>query len=85
MKGAAPPDGWIISRICEEFHCLASEAIRELERDYRKLVFEILKMRVYAASKHRFDHMKKGDNLDDVPMIEEVVANEVAIVKGEHP
>jgi len=83
MEGASPPEAWIVSRICEEFQCLPSEAVRELDKDYRKLIFEILRMRVYAASKHRFDNMKKGDNLDNVPMIEEVIANEVAIVKGE--
>lgn len=81
MEGSSPPEGWIVSRICEEFHCLPSQAIAELKIDYRRLVFDILKMRAYAAAKSRFDNMKKGDNLDDVPMIEQVIENEVAIIK----
>jgi len=40
-------------------------------------------MRVYAAAKSRFDNMSKGEKLDDVPMIEDVIRNEVEIVKGE--
>ncbi len=83
VPGAKVPSAWIISRVCEEFHCTPSVAIAELERDYRRIIFEILRMRVYAAAKHRFDNMSKGEKLDDVPMIEDVIRNEVAIVKGE--
>ena len=62
---------------------MPSEAIRELEKDYRKQIFSIMQMRVYAGAKRRLDNMKKGENLDDVPMIEEVLKNDVAIAKGE--
>ncbi len=40
-------------------------------------------MRVYAHAKRRLDNMKKGENLDDVPMIEDVLRNDVSIAKGE--
>lgn len=72
-----------MSRICEEFGCLPSEAIAELEKDYRKHIFQIMQMRVYAQAKRRLDNMKKGENLDDVPMIEDVLKNDVSIAKGE--
>lgn len=72
-----------MSRICEEFSCLPSEAIAELEKDYRKQIFQIMQMRVYAQAKRRLDNMKKGENLDDVPMIEDVLKNDVSIAKGE--
>mgnify|MGYP005812539395 FL=1 len=83
VPGAEAPSAWIISRICEEFHCTPSVAIAELDQDYRRLIFEIMRMRVYAAAKSRFDNMSKGEKLDDVPMIEDVIRNEVEIVKGE--
>jgi hypothetical protein len=46
----APPDEWVISRICEEFTCLPSEAARELERD-PQLVFDILELRHYKQTR----------------------------------
>jgi hypothetical protein len=82
-EGVAPPEAWIVSRICEEFGCRPSEAIEELEKDYRKHIFEIMRMRAYAQAKRRLDNMKSGESLDDVPMIEDVLANDVAIAKGE--
>ena len=72
-----------MSRICDEFGCLPSEAVRELETDTRQQIFRIMRMRAYANAKHRLDTMKAGDNLDNVPMIEEVLKNDVAIAKGE--
>tara|TARA_R110000824_G_scaffold77787_1_gene196620 strand:- start:720 stop:977 length:258 start_codon:yes stop_codon:yes gene_type:complete len=83
LEGAEPPEAWVVSRICEEFGCLPSEAIRELETDTRKQIFQIMQMRAYANAKHRLDTMKPGDNLDDVPMIDRVLKNDVAIAKGE--
>ena len=72
-----------MSRICEEFGCLPSEAVRELENDVRKHLFQIMQMRTYAAAKNRLDNMKAGENLDDVPMIDTVLKTDVAIAKGE--
>lgn len=78
-----PPEAWVVSRICEEFSCLPSEAVNELEKDGRKLLFPIMNMRVYAAAKRRLDDMKPGENLDGVPMIDVVLRTDVAIAKGE--
>ena len=83
MEGAEPPEAWIVSRICEEFGCLPSQAINELAIDVRKHLFQIIKMRAYANAKHRLDNMSAGENLDNVPMIEEVLRTDVAIAKGE--
>jgi hypothetical protein len=83
LEGAEPPEAWIISRICEEFGCLPSEAVNELEVDVRKHLFVIMKLRAYAAAKHRLDNMKPGEKLDGVPLIDTVLKNDVAIAKGE--
>jgi hypothetical protein len=83
LEGASPPEAWVVSRICEEFGCLPSEAIRELEQDVRKQLFQIMQMRSYAAAKRRLDDMKPGENLDAVPMIDVVLKTDIAIAKGE--
>jgi hypothetical protein len=65
---AEPPDEWVISRICEEFGCLPSQARRELECHDAALVFTILELRTYARAKEAFDRGKKEkDGLTDMP------------------
>lgn len=49
-----PPDEWLISRVCEEFHCLPSDAQRELDQD-TGLVWTILRLRSLAAAKRELD------------------------------
>ncbi len=46
------PFEWIVSRICEEFHCRPTEAMQELRDDRWRLTFAILEMRAYAHAKH---------------------------------
>lgn len=41
---------WFIGRICEEFRCVPSVAVREIERDPR-LVLDIMELRRYARAK----------------------------------
>ncbi len=75
------PFEWIVSRICEEFHCRPTEAMQELRDDRWRLTFAILEMRAYAHAKHRLDHAQKGESLEDVPMMDEVLDNEVALAR----
>lgn len=49
-----PPDEWLISRVCEEFHCRPSDAQRELDHD-TGLVWTILRLRSLAAAKREID------------------------------
>ncbi len=44
-----------MSRVCEEFHCLPSEAIKELMNDPTNLALDIIELRAYAAAKHTVD------------------------------
>ena len=76
-----PPFEWLISRICEEFHCRPTEAMQELRDDRWRLTFAILELRAYAHAKHRLDHAQKGESLEDVPLIDEVLNNEVALAR----
>ena len=60
---------WLISRVCEEFNCTPSVAQAELESD-EDLIWKILEMRNYAATKSRIDtatdekHMPDGKTAD---------------------
>jgi hypothetical protein len=46
---------WMVSRICEEFSCLPSQALRELDTDPERLALMIPDLRAYAAAKRAFD------------------------------
>ena len=49
------PDEWIISRVCEEFHCLPAAAEEAILEDVGFRVFKILELRDYAKAKHIYD------------------------------
>lgn len=55
-----PPDEWLISRVCEEFHCRPSQAQLELDND-TGLVFTILHLRSLAAAKRELDSAAAQD------------------------
>ena len=53
---------WLISRICEEFHCLPSQAVREWDADDMGLVLDVLELRGYARAKAAWDRAtESGD------------------------
>ena len=66
MEGeeVSPPLEWTISRVCEEFHCLPSEAAREIMEDPAQMAFDIMELRAYARAKEALDNAK---NSKDVP------------------
>lgn len=75
-----PPDEWLISRVCEEFHCLPSDAQRELDQD-TGLVWTILRLRALAAAKREMQ--SASDQNRDItksmtPAIRHVMALEAA-------
>lgn len=45
----------MVSRVCEEFHCLPSAAIRELMSDPANMALDIIELRAYASAKHAVD------------------------------
>ncbi len=73
-----PPE-WIVSRICEEFGCLPSAALMELEHD-AALVADIIELRAFARSKTRVD--EDGDKLKITPMVKKVLTIEADIMKA---
>jgi len=45
------PEDWLVSRICEEFGCVPSVAVRELTEDSERRALTILELRAYANTK----------------------------------
>lgn len=74
------PEVWWLSRICEEFHCLPSEALREWRRQPLGLLEQIVEARAYAHAKRLVDRAKSSEDYADVPLAEEVVQIEFALV-----
>jgi len=77
--GADLPFEWIISRVCEEFNCLPSAAIREIKNDPAQMVFDIMELRAYANTKEMLDNSKDKMDIKHTPMVEKVfeVVNEL--------
>ncbi len=66
------PFEWIISRVCEEFNCLPSQAYREIMNDPSQMVFDIMELRSYARAKEILDNAKKEEDIPNSPAIDQV-------------
>jgi hypothetical protein len=73
------PWEWVISRVCEEFHCLPSQAVRELEQDPDRLALNILSLRDYARAKRVYDSTTDSSKLPESPVMSEVMVNDFAL------
>ena len=63
-KGIPVQPEWLISRVCEEFHCTPSVAQAELVSD-EDLIWTILQMRNYANTKERIDNATDEKHMPD--------------------
>jgi hypothetical protein len=79
--GSEPPGEWVISRICEEFGCLPSQALRELELGDPDLVMTIFELRSYARAKSIVDNAEKQSDLKMTPEIRRVFEIELEALK----
>ena len=68
-----PPWEWVISRICEEFGVLPTQAIKELDKDPERLVYRIITLRAFARSKSHVDNAKKFSDIKMDRMVEKVL------------
>lgn len=60
------PDDWIISRICEEFSCTPSEAIRQP----LGLTLRIIELRAYARAKQALAEAQSETDVPQTPAVE---------------
>ncbi len=71
-SSASPPFEWVVSRTCEEFNCLPSQAVKELLDDPTNLAIDIMELRSYARAKELLDNAKKPEDVPKSPAIDEV-------------
>ena len=76
--GPAPLE-YVIGRICQEFHCLPSAALREWLDLPHGLIPAILECLAYARAKATYD--ARGQRSHDPPLTELVIANDFARVQ----
>ena len=74
---------WIISRVCEEFHCTPTVAQVELEQD-TDLVMAILEMRHYAHTKDRIDNATDEKHMPDGKTADLVFEHIAELIKEHH-
>lgn len=80
------PYAWIISVICEAFHCTPSVAEAELERDNAReepLLFDVLDLRSFADAKREFDAATQANRQIDspTPMMRSVMLLEYRLMR----
>ena len=76
---------WLISRICEDFHCLPDQAEALWLDDEQGRVAEILTLRSYALAKAEYDMVGgKIEQLDRSPVMDEVIQNYFRLQKRSH-
>lgn len=74
MEGVAAPEEWLVSRLCEEFNCLPSAAVRELEEGIPGLAYDVMELRAYARAKAALDAAEKPEDVPTSPMVARVWA-----------
>ena len=73
MEGEGPPPfEWVVSRVCEEFKCLPSQAVEELMNDPSHLALDIMEIRSYARAKEILDNAKKAEEVPKSKAIDRV-------------
>jgi tRNA isopentenyl-2-thiomethyl-A-37 hydroxylase MiaE len=72
---------WVISRICEEFNCLPTEAMREMEEAPTGMIKDILELREYSRAKQIIDNAQKEEDIPSSPVIDMVFEIEATLIK----
>jgi len=79
LDGDGPlPLEYVIGRICQEFHCLPSAAVREWDALPAGFLETILEYRAYAYAKAAYD--AKGQR-NDPPLTDMVTEHDFALVR----
>lgn len=73
------PWTWWVSRVCEEFHCLPSEALKELRRAPEGLVEDIVEARAFAATWRVWSEAKEKKSVPPSPMLDLVIEIEMTV------
>jgi len=72
------PAAFWIARICEEFDCLPTAAVREWRRAPDGLIAQVLEARAFAAAYQLYASAKDKADLPSSPMLDLVIEIEMA-------
>ena len=67
--GPIPIELWL-GRLCEEFHCLPSAALREWMRAPAGLLEDIIEVRTFAEAKRMYDAAEQKRDIPQSPIFE---------------
>lgn len=71
-----------MGRVCEEFNCLPSQAIRELENDaVDGVVMRIIEMRAFARAKEAYDRVEEEADMPTGKMVQLVKEIDFAVAR----
>lgn len=76
------PFEWMVSRVCEEFGCLPSAAVREIKDDPNGTAMEIMRLRHYARTKELLDNAKTSADIPKGVDVSQVMEIQAEIMKG---
>ena len=72
---------WWIARLCEEFGCLPSQAVREWQTAPDGLLEEIVEMRAYVKAKVAYE---QAQQMDEGPARQRVMRDPLVQLVQEH-
>jgi hypothetical protein len=75
------PFEWMVSRVCEEFHCLPSQAVREIMDDPQQMALDIIHLRGYAYAKETLENAKSSRDIPRGVNVEQVLEIKAEIMK----
>ena len=75
------PFEWMISRVCEEFNCLPSAALKEIMNDPAQMAIDIIELRAYSRAKELLDNARDSKDIPDNPMIDRVFEIQAELLK----
>ena len=76
------PYEWLVSRVCEEFNCLPSAAIREIMDDPCGMALKIMNLRHYARVKDVLDSAKSEKDIPRGCDVSQVMEIQAEIMRG---
>ena len=77
------PEAFWVSRICEEFHCLPSQAFCEVRRVPAGWLDEILEARHFASAYHLWTTARRKSDVPKSEMVDLVKQIEFGLVQDE--
>ena len=78
------PEEWWLSRLCEEFNCLPSDALREVMRAPFGLLERIIESRAYAYMKRQWENAETAEavqRLGDTELLRLVQTIEAELIQ----